>query len=128
MHGSELCSVLNDPISHKTQGPPAGSEKPLLHTQSLSAMFKAPPEELVRHARHAVAFVYGLYSAPKHGIHSSEDKSKKVPGAHEPEAGKKRQHSTSANSIIGEHSCTLTGACRTMGLRPVNWRCRRKAA
>jgi hypothetical protein len=89
---------LNEPIAHKKQGPPAAPEKPLLHTQSLSAMFKAHPDEFGGHARHAVAFMCGLYSAPKHGIHSSEDKSKKVPGAHEPEAGKNRQHSTSANS------------------------------
>jgi hypothetical protein len=52
-------AVLNEPIAHKTQGPPAGPEKPLLHTQSLSAMFKAPTEELGGHARHAVAFMYG---------------------------------------------------------------------
>ncbi len=66
-------------LGHKTQGPPAGPEKPLLHTQSLSAMFKAPPEELGGHARHAVAFVYGLYCDPKHCIHSPEYKSLKVP-------------------------------------------------
>ncbi len=118
MHGSELCSVLNDPISHKTQGPPAGSEKPLLHTQSLSAMFKAPPEELVGHARHSVAFVYGLYSAPKHGIHSSEDKSLKVPGAHKPVTGKNTHPRRMANSIVCVPHCMLAAARRTMPARP----------
>jgi hypothetical protein len=81
-------------------------------------MFKAPPEELVGHARHAVAFVYGLYSAPKHGIHSSEDKSLKVPGAHEPVTGKNTQTSRMANSIVCAHHCTLAAAHRTMPVRP----------
>ena len=60
VHDADPLSVLNEPIAQRTQGPPDAPVKPLSHTQSLSAMFMAPPDELGTHAIHEVAAVYGL--------------------------------------------------------------------